>query len=127
MVQKFDIRWIWVWGWMNFFLRGWVWDSKTRPYPAPLPSLSITKNLIPVIRNIQVTYTKVHVLILEKKHLPHTNTKKRYNVTPITSAQKKSNIKNDRWHFCKLSDFFNVCPFQIRCNLTSARSISDEI
>jgi len=23
----------------EFFLRGWVWDSKTRPRPAPLPSL----------------------------------------------------------------------------------------
>jgi len=23
----------------EFFLRGWVWDSETRPRPAPLPSL----------------------------------------------------------------------------------------
>jgi len=36
------------------------------------------------------------------------------------SVQKRSNVKNDRWHFCKLWDFFNVCPFQIRRNLTSA-------
>jgi len=35
------------------------------------------------------------------------------------SAQKKSHVKNDRWHFCKLFDFFNVCPFQHRRNLTS--------
>ena len=51
----------------------------------------------------------------------------RYNVTPITSAQKKSNVKNDRWHFCKLSDFFNVCLFQVRRNLTSVCSRSDVI
>jgi len=24
---------------MHFFLRGWVWDSETRPRPAPLSSL----------------------------------------------------------------------------------------
>jgi len=23
----------------EFFMRGWVWDSETRPRPAPLPSL----------------------------------------------------------------------------------------
>jgi len=23
----------------EFFLRGWVWDSETRPRPAPLPSI----------------------------------------------------------------------------------------
>jgi len=23
----------------EFFMRGWVWDSETRPCPAPLPSL----------------------------------------------------------------------------------------
>jgi len=47
-----------------------------------------------------------------------TNTKKPYNVTHIMSVQKKSHVKNDRWHFCKLFDFFNVCPFQHRRNLT---------
>jgi len=26
---------------MNFFLREWVWDSETRPRPAPLPSLFV--------------------------------------------------------------------------------------
>jgi len=26
----------------EFFLRGWVWDSETRPRPAPLPSLLTT-------------------------------------------------------------------------------------
>ena len=56
-----------------------------------------------------------------------TNTKKRYNVTPITSAKKKSNVKNDRWHFCKLSDFFNVCLFQVRRKLTFVCSRSDVI
>jgi len=24
----------------EFLLRGWVWDSETRPCPAPLPSLN---------------------------------------------------------------------------------------
>ena len=43
------------------------------------------------------------------------------------SAQKKFNVKSDRWHFCKLSDFFNVCPFQIKRNLTSLCSRSDVI
>ena len=27
---------------INFFLQGWVWDSETRPRPAPLPSLPMT-------------------------------------------------------------------------------------
>jgi len=26
----------------ELFLRGWVWDSETRPRPAPLPSLGVT-------------------------------------------------------------------------------------
>jgi len=29
----------------EFFLRGWVWDSETRPRPAPLPSLGHTVDL----------------------------------------------------------------------------------
>jgi len=29
----------------EFFLRGWVWDSETRPRPAPLPSLHKCKFL----------------------------------------------------------------------------------
>jgi len=43
MEQKFDTRWFGYGGGDEFFLRGWVWDSETRPRPAPLPSLSITK------------------------------------------------------------------------------------
>jgi len=39
MGQKFDTRWVWVWDGDEFFMRGWVWDSETRPRPAPLPSL----------------------------------------------------------------------------------------
>jgi len=27
----------------EFFMRGWVWDSETRPRPAPLPSLHISE------------------------------------------------------------------------------------
>jgi len=48
-----------------------------------------------------------------------TNTKKPYNVTHITSSQKKFHVKNHQWHFCKLFDFFNICPFQHKRNLTS--------
>jgi len=46
-----------------------------------------------------------------------TNKKKSYNVASIMFTWKRPNIKNDRWHFCKLWDFFNVCSFQIKCNL----------
>jgi len=30
----------------EFFMRGWVWDSETRPRPAQLPSLGIFTDLI---------------------------------------------------------------------------------
>jgi len=25
MRQKFDTRWVWVWGWDEFFMREWIW------------------------------------------------------------------------------------------------------
>jgi len=31
----------------------------------------------------------------------YTNTKKALNVTCLTSAQKNTHVKNDRWQFCK--------------------------
>jgi len=35
MRQKFDTRWIWKWGWDEFFIWGWVWKSETSPRSAP--------------------------------------------------------------------------------------------
>jgi len=44
---------------MNFFLREWVWDSETRPHPAPLPSLVAKKEYEKkklTLRNVFQTY-----------------------------------------------------------------------
>jgi len=43
MRQKFDTRWIGYEDEDGFFLRGWVWDSETRPRPVPLSSLLLSK------------------------------------------------------------------------------------
>ena len=33
----------------EFFMRGWVWDSETRPRPAPLSSLKATLSILFVL------------------------------------------------------------------------------
>jgi len=67
----------WGWGWEKslipvgfkygdgdeFFMRGWVWDSETRPRPAPLPSLIRPKlfflsNFLPLVIVLSHIFSK---------------------------------------------------------------------
>ena len=56
-----------------------------------------------------------------------TNTKEAFNITSLTLAQKNTNLKNDRWRFCKSLDNFNVCPWIYRRQVTSAHQCPDII
>jgi len=95
----------------EFFMRGWVWDSETRPRPAPLPSLHIMQHMLkckasdtPLPYGILITqimqYCGMDVsadarTTIGKRHHFSTSSLKRLNIINVDGVWQHDRAVND--------------------------------